>query len=109
MLAAYAASQSGGDEPRSLAEAQRSPEWPEWEYAIKAELKQLHEKGTWKLVSKPADAIPISNRWVFAKKYNKNGDLLKYKARLVLRVVPKDPDTIMLTCLRPSYALRLCK
>jgi hypothetical protein len=41
--------------------------------------------GPWKLVNKPADAILISNKWVFLKKYNKLGDLLKYKGRLVAK------------------------
>jgi hypothetical protein len=50
MLAANAKIQYGGDEPKSLKEAQRSKDWPEWEHMIKAELTQLHEKGTWTLV-----------------------------------------------------------
>jgi hypothetical protein len=29
--------------------------------------------------------MPISNKWVFTKKYNKTGDLLKYKGRLVVK------------------------
>ena len=43
-------------EPESLEEAKRSPEW---EKAIKVELDQLTKMGTWKLVEKPKDAIPI--------------------------------------------------
>jgi hypothetical protein len=35
MLAANAEIQYGGDEPKSLKEAQRSLDWPEWEHAIK--------------------------------------------------------------------------
>ena len=31
----------------SLEEAKRSPEWPEWEKAIKIELDQVTEMGTW--------------------------------------------------------------
>jgi hypothetical protein len=75
----------GGDEPRSLQEAKRSPKWPEWEHTVQTELAQLQEMGTWKLVDKPVDAVPISNKWVFLKKYNKLGDLLKYKGRLVAK------------------------
>jgi hypothetical protein len=29
--------------------------------------------------------MPIANKWVFMKKYNKKGDLLKYKGRLVVK------------------------
>jgi hypothetical protein len=60
-------------------------EWPEWEHAIQAELAQLWQKGTWKLVEKPAGAIPISNKWVLTKKRDKEGNVVKYKARLVVR------------------------
>jgi hypothetical protein len=41
--------------------------------------------GTWRLVDKPPNAIPIANKWVFAKKRNKQGQLTKYKAQLVAK------------------------
>jgi hypothetical protein len=41
--------------------------------------------GTWQLVDKPASAIPISNKWVFTKKQNKDSVLTRYKARLVAK------------------------
>ena len=85
----YTVSPSG--EPESLEEAKRSPEWDEWEKAIKVELDQLTKMGTWKLEEKPKDAIPISNKWVFLKKYNKNCEILKYKARLVAKGCLKRP------------------
>jgi hypothetical protein len=71
------------DQP-TFEQAKRSAEWPEWEKAIQSELAQLCEKGTWKLVEKLKDAIPISNKWVLTKKCNKEGNLVKYKARLVV-------------------------
>ena len=79
------------DEPKSLAEAKKSPEWPEWEHAVKEELAQLLRKGTWKLIKSPADAVPITNKWVFTKKYNKEGDLIKYKAWLVVKGCAQRP------------------
>ena len=51
-----------GDELMSLKDAKNSPDWPEWEIAIKAELDLLKEKGTWELVDKPPDAIQITNK-----------------------------------------------
>ena len=59
--------------------------------AIKVELDQLTKMGTWKLVEKPKDAIPISNKWVFLEKYNKNGEILKYKARLIAKGCSQRP------------------
>jgi hypothetical protein len=35
------------NEPKTLREAQESSEWPKWEEAIKAELTQLKDMGTW--------------------------------------------------------------
>jgi len=61
------ATEVGGD-VHSLTQAQESEEWPEWEKAIRIELNQLKDMGTWKLVEKPPDVIPITNKWVFAKK-----------------------------------------
>ena len=62
---------SPSNELESLEEAKRSPEWPEWEKAIKIELDQLSEMGTWKMIDKLIDAIPISSKWVFIKKMAK--------------------------------------
>ena len=67
---------SNGD-PKTLKEAKNSPEWPEWESTVLAELSQLQEMGTWQLVKRPTNAIPIANRWVFMKKYSCNGELLR--------------------------------
>jgi hypothetical protein len=36
--------------------------------------------GTWQLIDKPPATVPIANKWVFAKKYNKFRELVKYKA-----------------------------
>ena len=47
--------------------------------------------GTWKLVECPTDAIPIGNKWVFLRKYNKLGELLKYKGRLVAKGCAQRP------------------
>ena len=68
-----------------------SPDWPEWEAAIHSELDQLQRMGTWQLVDKPVGAIPITNKWVFAKKRNKDRILTRYKARLVTKGCAQHP------------------
>jgi len=75
----------GGKDPKSLKEAKRSSDWPEWEKAIKTELDTLRQMGTWELMEAPKNRKPVTNKWVFVRKYNKEGELLKYKARLVAR------------------------
>ena len=47
--------------------------------------------GTWELVDKPHDAVPIANKWVLTKKYNKDGELVKYKARLIVKGCAQRP------------------
>jgi len=79
------------DECHSLQEAKASLEWPEWESTIHAKLDQLHRMGTWRLVDKPASVIPIANKFVFTKKRDKEGRLLKYKARLVTKGCAQRP------------------
>jgi hypothetical protein len=74
-----------GDEFQSLKEARESPDWPEWEVAIRAELAMLREKETWELVDLPEGAIPLKNKWVFVLKRDKEGTIIRYKARLVVK------------------------
>jgi len=69
--------------PNSVAEARASPEWPDWEKAVKTELDMLSEKETWRLVDLPPGRKAIGNRWVFTKKFDECGNLSRYKARLV--------------------------
>jgi hypothetical protein len=78
MCAAYESTDR--DEPKTLKVARQSPDWPEWEKAINSEPEQLTHMGTWQLTAKPANALLIANKWVFIKKFNKAGDLIKYKA-----------------------------
>jgi hypothetical protein len=79
------------DECRDLRQARKSPEWPEWERAIQSELEQLNRMGTWRLVDKPPDSIPISNKFVFTKKRDNAGNTIKYKARLVAKGYAQRP------------------
>jgi hypothetical protein len=41
--------------------------------------------GTWRLVEKPPNVIPIANKWTFHKKRDKAGEIVKHKARLVAK------------------------
>ena len=63
------------DEPNTLKDAKKSPEWPEWEKAIASELQMLQEKGTWTLEPLPLNRQAISNRWTFKKKFDADGNL----------------------------------
>jgi hypothetical protein len=47
--------------------------------------------GTWRLVEKPPNAVPIANKWTFLKKRNKAGEVVKFKARLVAKGCAQRP------------------
>ena len=74
-----------GDEQTSLKDAKQSEDWPEWEKAVQVELTQLQHMGTWRLVEKAPNAIPLANKWTFVRKRNKAGEIVKHKARLVVK------------------------
>ena len=58
---------------------------------MQAELDLLKEKGTWELVEKLPDAIPIANKLVFIKKRDKEEKVIRYRARLVAKGCAQHP------------------
>lgn len=55
-----------------------------WEEAIKSELDSLTNNGTWEIVDKPNNSMLIYCKWALKKKRTADGELSKYKARLVI-------------------------
>ncbi len=47
---------------------------------MKAEMCSLRDNDVWEL---PKDRKPVGSKWVFKVKTNKDGDVERYKARLV--------------------------
>lgn len=71
-------------EPKTLAEAQAQPEWPQWEAAMKEEYDSLIENKVWETVeSVPTSRSPLPGKWVFRLKPGAKGEILRYKARWV--------------------------
>ena len=56
-----------------------------WRAAIESELKSLSQHDTWEVVDRPEGAKPLSTRFVFARKREEFGKVIRYKARLVVR------------------------
>ncbi|GJS70059.1 ribonuclease H-like domain-containing protein [Tanacetum coccineum] len=56
---------------------------PNWKEAMLDEYNALITNGTWVLVPRPANANVVRSMWLFKHKFNANGTLSMYKARLV--------------------------
>lgn len=56
-----------------------------WLTAVQDELNSLEENNTWTLVPRPNDRVPIKNKWVFTVKCDGDGNVERYKARLVIK------------------------
>ncbi|GMF37248.1 unnamed protein product [Phytophthora fragariaefolia] len=83
---AYSASiVEAADPPSPYAQAMASDEAAAWRKAMKAKLRSHERNGTWTLVPRGTDIRPIGCRWVFAKKRDENGRVIRYKARLVAK------------------------
>ena len=86
-------SETDEEEPKSLDAAKKSSEWPQWHKAVLEELETLKTMGTWELEDLPEGREPIGNRWTFVKKRDENGDIARYKARLVAQGFTQKPGT----------------
>ena len=78
-------------DPLSLKEAQDANDWPGWEKAIDEELTQHDTLKTWELVDLPPGRKAIGNKWVFVRKRDERGDVVKHKARLVIQGFSQKP------------------
>ena len=75
--------QSTNSVPNTLKQAKASPDWPQWEQAILQELESYRVNNTWIPVKPSPEMNLVGSRWVFAIKHDANGNIAKYKARLV--------------------------
>ena len=84
----YTAISTNESEPKNLKEARASPEWPQWDKAMADEMTSLVSKGTWEIIKKedlPEGRKPLRNMWIYKKKKNKEGQVVRFKCRLVIK------------------------
>ena len=71
------------DDPQSRKEAMSGPDRAKWLAAEKAELDSLRSKATWSMKPLPQGRKSIGTRWVYRRKTDADGNVTRYKARLV--------------------------
>ena len=71
------------EEPRSFRAAMQSVHRSQWLDAIRSELRSLIKAGTWRYAHKPNASNLVGCRWLFKVKKDKDGNVSKFKARLV--------------------------
>lgn len=70
--------------PNSITAARLTPEWPQWLAAIESEMKSLQKRNVFgDITDLPQGKSIVGYRWVFAKKRNDKGVVVRFKARLV--------------------------
>ncbi|CAK1594133.1 unnamed protein product [Parnassius mnemosyne] len=71
--------------PQNVGEALSSPHVNEWKKAMDEEYNSLMETQTWQLDDLPAGKKALPNKWVFKTKTDQQGNIMRYKARLVIK------------------------
>ncbi len=79
------------EDPRTIDEALRRPDADKWKQAADVEFQALLDNETWELVPLPPGRKAIGCRWVFRIKRDEDGNVLRYKARLVAQGFSQRP------------------
>ncbi|CAI7851415.1 unnamed protein product [Closterium sp. NIES-54] len=72
-------------EPKTLAEALSGTDAEKWKQSVKEEYESLLENETWELCELPPGKKAISSKLIFRHKYGPDGELTRYKSRLVAK------------------------
>jgi len=73
------------EEPQTVEEALNGKDAKKWEMAMQEEYDFLDINNTWSLVPLPKGRKPISCKWVFKINHGVDGEVKRYKAKLVAR------------------------
>jgi hypothetical protein len=70
-------------DPRTYAQAMARPDAAEWEVACEAERHAFEHMGVYEVVLRPKGRKVVGSKWVFRIKRGPDGEIQKYKARIV--------------------------
>ena len=77
----FLAAVTTGKEPKSYSEAVKDSRWRQ---AMQNEVDALENNGTWTVEDLPPGKKVIGSKWIYKIKYNSDGTVERYKARLVI-------------------------
>ena len=80
-----AANAAIANEPTTMKEALSGPDAAAWQLAMDDEMASLIANDTWTLCEPPHGTKPIPAKWVYKIKRDSNGNIERYKARLVVQ------------------------
>lgn len=72
-------------DPMNYQDAISGSEANNWKLAVKEEYDSLIKNKTWTEVDLPSGVKPLNCMWIFKRKRNSKGDVIRYKARLVAK------------------------
>ena len=76
---------SAATEPRNLQQAKKDLQWYKWKGAMNQEYGCLVDNNTWTLCELPVGHKALSGKWVYKLKRVADGQVMRYKARWVVR------------------------
>lgn len=72
-------------DPQTVEEALSSQQANGWKTAMHEEYNSLIKNKTWSLTDLPSGKKALPCKWVFKTKTNQSGNIVRYKARLVIK------------------------
>ena len=82
-------------EPLSLTEALAGPNKQQWLTAFHNEIRNILRLGVFRAIDRSNNSQPLSAKLVFKTKLDKNGEIEKYKVKLIARSLNKKKALIM--------------
>jgi hypothetical protein len=73
------------EEPKTLDKALSGLHRTQWLSAMHAEIRSLRTKGVFRLVDRTPKMKVLGNKWVFKVKRDQDGNIIKFKARYVVK------------------------
>ena len=78
-------------DPSTLEQAKARPDWPQWESALLAEYNSLKKREVFGPAVNNLDSKPIGHKLIFTRKRDENGNIIRYKVRLVAQGYTQQP------------------